>query len=265
MSIYLPKEKIDFSTWTTAAIKEYLGAAEELTSQEVAALTEDGRVGVQKLIFSFLKRKEKERRLKERLNKMAFKQEELHKKGYVHVAGVDEAGRGPLAGPVVAAAVILDTPRDYCWQEINDSKMLSPKKREQLYRIIVSRAKALAVGTVDAKTIDRLNIHRASLEAMRLAVQNLWPRPHFVLCDGFLLPGLGYPQEAVRGGDSSCLSIAAASIVAKVTRDKLMRAYERDYPGYGFARNKGYPTLEHKKALRALGLSPIHRRSFRCL
>ncbi|NMB35081.1 MAG: ribonuclease HII [Firmicutes bacterium] len=265
MSIYPPKKEIDFSSWTTTAIKEYLNAGEGLSSQEVAALSKDGRVGVRKLILSFLKRQDKEKHLRERLNKMASKQEELHKKGYIYVAGVDEAGRGPLAGPVVAAAVILDTPRDYCWRDINDSKKLSPKKREQLYRIIVGRAKALAVGTVDVAMIDRLNIHRASLEAMRRAVQQLCPQPQFVLCDGFLLPDLEHPQEAVRGGDSSCLSIAAASIVAKVTRDRLMRAYEHDYPGYGFAQNKGYPTAEHKKALQVLGLSPIHRRSFRCL
>lgn len=264
MNTYFPKI-VDFSSWTVAAIAEYLKSTEKLTLEEVEALRKDRRKGVQKKVYSYLQRQKNDRCQKERLHKMSSRERLLHKRGYTFVAGVDEAGRGPLAGPVVAAAVILDKPRDYCWQEINDSKQLSPLKREQLYKVIASRAKALAVGTVDAAAIDRLNIHRASLEAMRLAVQQLCPQPQFVLCDGFLLPGLEHPQEAVRGGDSSCLCIAAASIVAKVTRDRLMRAYERDYPGYGFAQNKGYPTAEHKKALRFLGLSPIHRRSFRCL
>lgn len=264
MTVYFPKE-VDFTSWTTAAIKEYLNMAEKLTPKEVKALRKDRRGSVQKLIYSFLQRQEREERQKERLHKMSSKEKLLHKKGYTRVAGVDEAGRGPLAGPVVAAAVMLDAPRDPCWQEINDSKQLSPLKREQLYQVIVGRAKALAIGVVNAALIDRLNIHQASLEAMRLAVRQLWPQPQFVLCDGFLIPGLEYPQEAVRGGDSLCLSIAAASIIAKVTRDKLMRTYEQVYPGYGFAQNKGYPTPEHKKALQILGLSPIHRRTFKCL
>lgn len=264
MTIYFPGE-IDFSAWTTAAIKEYLNSTEKLTPQENLALHKDCRESVQKLLNSFLQRQEKEKHQRERLHKMFAKEELLRRKGYTFVAGVDEAGRGPLAGPVVAAAVILDTPRDPCWQEINDSKQLSPLKREQLYNVIVDRARALAVGVVSVVLIDRLNIHQASLEAMRLAVRQLWPQPQFVLSDGFLLPGLGYPQEAVRGGDSLCISIAAASILAKVTRDRLMRSYERVYPGYGFAQNKGYPTPGHKSALQALGLSPIHRRSFKCL
>ncbi len=260
-----PPSKVDFSTWTIAAIRDYLGSVGKLTLQENWALRNDHREGVRKLAYSFLRRQEKEKRQRIHFQKMFSKEKLLHQKGYTRVAGVDEAGRGPLAGPVVAAAVILDTPRASCWQEINDSKQLSPPKREQLYQVIVDRARALAIGVVSAALIDRLNIHRASLEAMRLAVQQLCPEPHFVLGDGFLIPGLDYLQEAVRGGDAQCLSIAAASIVAKVTRDRLMRSYERDYPGYGFAQNKGYPTIEHKNALQALGLSPIHRRTFKCL
>lgn len=263
MTIYFPKE-VDFSSWTVAAIKEYLILAEKLAPEEVKALHNDRRRSVQKLVYSFLQRQERINRKKERLRKMSSKEEFIQRKGYTCVAGVDEAGRGPLAGPVVAAAVMLDAPRDSCWQEINDSKQLSPLKREQLYQVIVCRAKALAIGVVNAALIDRMNIHQSSLEAMRLAVRGLWPQPQFVLCDGFLIPGLEFPQEAVRGGDSLCLSIAAASIVAKVTRDRLMRTYEQVYPGYGFAQNKGYPTAEHKKALQSLGLSPIHRRTFKC-
>jgi len=119
------------------------------------------------------------------------------------------------------------------------------------------------VGVVNAALIDQINIYRASLEAMSLAVRQLWPQPDYVLSDGFTLPGLDIPQEAVKHGDALCLSIAAASIVAKVTRDRIMESYDRDYPGYGFARHKGYPTFEHKAAINELGFSPIHRRTFK--
>lgn len=255
---------VDFSSLTTAAIKDFLNSAEKLTPEEIKALRNDRRGSVQKLIYSFLRQRERERQTKERLRRMASKEAFIQSKGYNFVAGVDEAGRGPLAGPVVAAAVILDAPWDSCWEGINDSKQLSPFKREKLYQVIICQAKAWAVGVVNAALIDRINIYRASLEAMKLAVLKLWPQPRFVLCDGFLIPGLELPQEAVQGGDSSCLSIAAASIVAKVTRDRLMQAYEKVYPGYGFAQNKGYPTPEHKRALQTLGLSPIHRRTFKC-
>jgi len=121
------------------------------------------------------------------------------------------------------------------------------------------------VGIVNAALIDRINIYRASLEAMKMAIRQLSPQPYYVLCDGFTVPGVSIPQRAVKGGDAACLSIAAASIVAKVTRDRIMEAYDKLYPEYGFARNKGYPTPEHKEAIRAVGLSPIHRRSFKCV
>lgn len=198
-----------------------------------------------------------------RLHKMMAKEEAIRKKGYSLVAGVDEAGRGPLAGPVVAAAVMLSPEKASLWWEIDDSKQLSSKKRAKLFEIITTHAQAFAVGAVNATLIDRINIYQASLEAMRLAVQQLWPQPQFLLVDGFTLPGLAIPQEAVKHGDALCLSIAAASIVAKVIRDRIMESYDRDYPGYGFARNKGYPTPEHKAAIKALGVSPIHRISFK--
>lgn len=255
---------IDYSCWTTAAIKNYLTSVDRLMPEEVTALCNDSRKSVQRLVFAYLRQRGCKHRAKEHLHKMAAKETLLRREGYTFVAGVDEAGRGPLAGPVVAAAVILGAAGSSCWEGINDSKQLSPAQRDQHYEVIIQQAKAWAVGIVDATTIDRLNIYRASLEAMRIAVTKLCPQPRFVLSDGFSIPGLVLPQEAVPGGDSTCLSIAAASIVAKVTRDRLMQSYEKDYPGYGFARHKGYPTPEHKKALQILGLTPIHRRTFKC-
>lgn len=264
MKTFNENPDIDFSSWTTAAIKNFLVTANKLKPQEVNALCKDNRGSVRKLIYSFLRQREREQQVKVRLHKMAAKEISLQNKGYIFVAGVDEAGRGPLAGPVVAGAVILGTAGHSCWEGINDSKQLSPVKRDEYYEVIVRQARAWAVGIVDVALIDRLNIYRASLEAMRQAVIKLRPQPQFVLSDGFSIPGLNYPQEPIPGGDSVCLSIAAASIVAKVTRDRLMQAYEKIYPGYGFARNKGYPTPEHKKALQILGPSPIHRRTFKC-
>jgi ribonuclease HII len=256
-------KKHNFSLWSVAEIKDYLDLQEELSPVELNTLKSDNRRSVQKLLSSFLQYREKELEEKKRLHRMILKEESIQKSGYTLVAGVDEAGRGPLAGPVVAAAVILEPEKDDFWWEVNDSKQLPPYKREKLYEIITASARAFAVGAVNAVLIDKINIYQASLEAMRLAVRQLWPQPYFLLSDGFTVPGLEIPQEAVKHGDASCLSIAAASIVAKVTRDRIMESYDRIYPGYGFARNKGYPTPEHREAIKALGLSPIHRRTFK--
>jgi ribonuclease HII len=176
------------------------------------------------------------------------------------VAGVDEAGRGPLAGPVVAAAVIL--PPDFDPAGIADSKKLSPAAREEAEARIRCEAIAVGVGVVEAEEIDRINILRATHRAMRLAVDALDPAPDCVLVDGLPVPGLHEDCEALVKGDGRCLSIAAASIVAKVFRDRLLCAYDRVYPPYGFARHKGYPAPEHLRALDLHGPCPIHRRSF---
>lgn len=253
----------NLSFWSMDKIKVYLERVEELPPGELHALKNDKRKGVQKLLSRYLRRREEALAAKKHLHTMMMMEEAVQKKGYGRIAGVDEAGRGPLAGPVVAAAVILQPGEGSLWEEINDSKQLSPAKREKLYRVITARAAAFAVGVVNAALIDQINIYRASLEAMSLAVRQLWPQPDYVLSDGFTLPGLDIPQEAVKHGDALCLSIAAASIVAKVTRDRIMESYDRDYPGYGFARHKGYPTFEHKAAINELGFSPIHRRSFK--
>ncbi len=195
---------------------------------------------------------------------MDWWQEEKHAwaEGYDCVAGIDEAGRGALAGPVVAACVIL--PRDVAPVGINDSKQLSPLRRNELYHAIIRVARAVGVGIVDADTIDSINILRATHEAMRLAVQNLPAdlRPDVVLIDGLPVKGFPLPQIALIKGDTRSASIAAASIIAKVTRDRLMIQADSQYPEYGFAAHKGYGVPAHIKALQTVGDCPLHRRSF---
>lgn len=181
--------------------------------------------------------------------------------GFVHVAGVDEVGRGCLAGPVVAAAVVLR--EDQYVPGVADSKVLSAEEREALLDPIIAASIAWAVSVVDAAEIDRVNIHRASLMAMRQAVMALIPLPGFVLVDGFRIPDLVIPQRNVIGGDRRSTAIAAASIVAKVTRDRMMATLHAEDPRYGFDRHKGYATREHLDAVGRFGYSAVHRRTFR--
>ena len=181
--------------------------------------------------------------------------------GYLRVAGIDEAGRGPLAGPVVAAAVVLRRPLRLAG--IDDSKRLTPEAREDLRAGIEARAEAIAWARIEHDEIDRINILQASFAAMLVALESLSEPPDFVLIDGPLAPkGLRCPHRAIVDGDALCASVAAASIVAKVERDRIMCAYDALYPGYGFARHKGYSTPEHLEALERLGPCPIHRRTF---
>ncbi|MGB9616170.1 MAG: ribonuclease HII [Desulfomonilaceae bacterium] len=187
-------------------------------------------------------------------------EEEARRLGYEHVAGVDEAGRGPLAGPVVAAAVILPT-EGLDFSEIRDSKLLSSAKRRRLSEEIMKKAVA-AVGVVEPEIIDRINILQAARQAMAVAIQQLTPLPDYVLIDGPLSLELAVAQRPIIGGDRLCMSIAAASIVAKVVRDDLMQRLHRLYPHYGFDRNKGYPTKQHRQALSTYGPTPAHRKSF---
>ena len=184
----------------------------------------------------------------------------LRAEGYTLICGVDEAGRGPLAGPVCAAACIL--PAGLVIEGLNDSKKLSEKRREALYAEITEKALAWAVCLVDEKVIDEINILQATYRAMRGAVEQLSLRPELCLVDGNRDPGLGLPTRTVVKGDATCASVAAASILAKVTRDRLMLEYDKTYPGYGFAVHKGYGTKAHYAAVAELGLCPIHRRSF---
>lgn len=181
--------------------------------------------------------------------------------GFSRIAGIDEAGRGPLAGPVVSAAVIL--PIHLHNPGISDSKKLTPKKRAYLYDMIYDLAVSIGIGIVDPPEIDRINILQAALLSMAMASENLNPQPDCLLIDGIFRISSTLPQEPIPKGDARSISIAAASIIAKVTRDRLMERYHQDYPQFGFSKHKGYPTKAHKAAIREFGCSPIHRQTFK--
>ena len=189
-----------------------------------------------------------------------FFEERARALGYGAIAGIDEAGRGPLAGPVVAAAVIL--PRAYELPGLNDSKKLSAARRERLFPLIRTQACAIGVGIVSAEEIDRINILQATLQAMSLAVRRLKVPADYLLVDGITPVPLPLPQQTLKQGDSRCAAIAAASIVAKVVRDRILIAYDERYPGYGLARHKGYGSAAHLAAVADLGPTPLHRKSF---
>ena len=183
------------------------------------------------------------------------------KKGFSQIAGIDEAGRGPLAGPVVSAAVML--PESFPDFGVTDSKKLTPKKRDYLFDKIYDHAVSVGTGTVGPLEIDRINILQAARLSMALAVKDLNVPPDYLLIDGTFSIASDLPQETIRKGDSLSISIAAASIVAKVTRDRMMAKYHQEHPQFGFSQHKGYPTKAHKAAIRAYGCCPIHRRSFK--
>jgi len=190
-----------------------------------------------------------------------FFERDAQARGMRYVAGIDEAGRGPLAGPVVAAAVVL--PSSFPVPDIADSKTLTPNKRSRLYDEIYRHAVTVGIGVVDAVEIDRINILQAALLAMVFSVENLRPSPGCLLIDGNKPIPTELPQQVIPKGDSRSISIAAASIVAKVTRDRLMTLYDEEYPQFGFRRHKGYPTRDHKAAIQKYGSCPIHRKTFR--
>ena len=221
---------------------------------------DDGRSGVIKLIEKYEKRYEAYLREMERLEEISAFEKELRSKGYRLIAGIDEVGRGPLAGPVITAAVIL--PENCRIEGINDSKKLSAAKREQLAEKIKAEAAAYAFGAASPEEIDDINILQATYRAMAKAIGALMPKPDFVLADAVTIPGIAVPQRGIIHGDARSISIGAASIIAKVERDAMMSAYDQVYPGYGFDRNKGYGSSEHIQALKEMGPCPIHRRSF---
>ena len=198
--------------------------------------------------------------LKSRTDLWAF-ENTARQEGFHFIAGIDEAGRGPLAGPVVSAAVILPATCDL--EGVGDSKRLTPRKRHALFGEIYSRAISVGVGVVGPTRIDEINILQASLQSMAMAVDCLDPRPDCLLIDGVFKIEKDLPQTPITKGDSRSASIAAASIIAKVTRDNMMAQYHRQYPRYGFAKHKGYPTKAHKAAIRKYGCTPLHRRSFK--
>ena len=189
-------------------------------------------------------------------------EEMLRDAGISPIAGVDEAGRGPCAGPLVIAAVVLDNPFADTWSEIRDSKAISEKKREVLFDVVMENAAAVSVIEVSPEEIDTRGVHAANLDGMRRAVNGLSIAPAYVLTDGYAIEGLAVPNLAVWKGDAVVTAISAASIIAKVTRDRIMREMDLLYPGYGFAGHKGYITAAHTAAIIELGVLPIHRKSF---
>ena len=205
-----------------------------------------------------MKQKIKQDKERTSLREMCVYEEEYGM--YQHICGIDEAGRGPLAGPVVAGAVILAKGTEILY--LNDSKKLSAKKREELYEEILKKAVSVGVGVVDPERIDEINILQATYEAMGEAVRNLKAEPDILLNDAVTIPDIEIRQVPIVKGDAKSVSIAAASIIAKVTRDRMMAEYEYAYPGYGFAKHKGYGTKEHTESIKRLGPCPIHRRTF---
>lgn len=231
-------------------------AAPEVSEEFLAACREDPRKAAARLV----RRYEKAQAEHARLLKMYAYEHEAWVRGHEIVAGVDEAGRGPLAGPVSVAAVIL--PHDLCLPKLNDSKKLSAKVREELFDEIQEKAIAVGTALIDAQTIDRVNIYQATINGMYEAIFSLQPEPQEVLIDAVPLENLPMASQSIIKGDAKSASIAAASIIAKVTRDRLMDEYDKIYPEYGFAQHKGYGTAQHIEALKKYGPCPIHRRSF---
>ncbi len=235
---------------------------EAITIKELQRFIEtyrsDERSGVQKLVAAAQKRQEKY--LAEIARTENLKKYEKEYDSFCYIAGIDEVGRGPLAGPVVAGAVIL--PKDCDILYINDSKKLSAAKREELYDEIMEKAVAAELGMIEPERIDEINILQATYEAMRQAVGKLNPQPDLLLNDAVTIPNLLMKQVPIIKGDAKSISIGAASIIAKVTRDRLMEEYDRIFPQYGFASNKGYGSAEHIAAIKKYGPTPIHRRSF---
>lgn len=247
-------------------VKEKLKKASQagLESDEFLCLKKqyelDKRIGVKKIIEMYEKEKKKQEDELKRLEKMKEFEYKYIEQGYQSICGIDEVGRGPLAGPVVAGAVIL--PKDCTILYINDSKKLSEKKRELLYEEIMEKAVSVGIGIVSPGRIDDINILQATYEAMRMAIEQLEVKPDILLNDAVHIPNVSIKQIGIIKGDAKSVSIAAASIVAKVTRDRMMVEYDKLYPGYGFARNKGYGSEEHIKALKEKGNCCIHRESF---
>lgn len=240
-------------------IKEELKAAEEaMLPSFIQTYETDERAGVKKLVGQAKSRMEKLEAEHERIK--ALRKYEKEYEAYGTICGIDEVGRGPLAGPVVAGAVIL--PKDCEILYINDSKKLSAAKREELYETIMEQAAAVGIGVVSPERIDEINILQATYEAMREAISKLCIVPDILLNDAVTIPGVAIRQVPIIKGDAKSISIGAASIVAKVTRDRMMTEYDAIFPQYGFASNKGYGSAEHIAALKAYGPSSIHRSSF---
>lgn len=244
------------------AIKQIKEQFQALTEEELPAFlaqyASDSRSGVIRLCEAATKRYERYQKEVERIEELCAYEKQYAE--YEYLCGIDEVGRGPLAGPVLAGAVIL--PKGCRILYINDSKQLSAAKREALYEKIMEQAVSVGIGIASPERIDEINILQATYEAMRQAIAKLTPQPGLLLNDAVTIPQVSIPQIPIIKGDAKSISIGAASIVAKVTRDRMMEEYDSQYPGYGFAKNKGYGSEGHIQALKTRGPSPIHRKSF---
>ena len=238
--------------------ERFQAACEDELPELIEAYKVDQRAGVCKLVESARKRLVALERERARIEQLRVYEEQYGECEYI--CGIDEVGRGPLAGPVVAGAVIL--PKGCRILYINDSKQLSEKKREELYQVIQEQALACAVGYATPERIDEINILQATYEAMRDAINKLAPQPDILLNDAVTIPGVNIRQVPIIKGDAKSITIGAASIIAKVTRDRLMTEYDKVFPEYDFAGNKGYGSAAHIEALKKFGPTPIHRRSF---
>ena len=244
---------------TIKEIKEELGKITELDSPLFKEFEKDSRSGVQKEIEKRKKAIQAEINENLRLEGMLAYEKELYAQGISLIAGVDEVGRGPLAGPVVAAAVIL--PKNCKIKGLNDSKKIPKKKHEEIFQAVKDKALAIGIGIMDNLVIDQVNIYEATKLAMKEAISQLHPQPEHLLIDAMKLD-MPISQTSIIKGDANSLSIAAASIIAKVTRDKIMSNYDQEFPGYDFTQNAGYGTARHLEGLEKQGVSPIHRTSF---
>ncbi len=244
---------------TIKEIKERLANIQQLDDPLLAELEQDSRSGVIQAIAKRKREIQKQIDEDERLERMLAYEKELYAQGIDFIAGVDEVGRGPLAGPVVAAAVIL--PKACKILGLNDSKKIPKSRHKEIYETVLQNAIAIGIGVKDNQVIDQVNIYEATKLAMMEAIGQLDPQPQHLLIDAMKLD-LPISQTSIIKGDANSLSIAAASIVAKVTRDQMMEEFDREYPGYDFAQNAGYGTVNHLAGLHQLGVTPIHRRSF---
>lgn len=242
-------------------IKEIIETLEvEKYMQYIELLRVDDRKSVQSLAIKLAKKLDNIRREEERLETINIFENEGYNKGYLYIGGIDEAGRGPLAGPVVASVVVFK--KDTKIEGVNDSKKLSEAKRDELFEVIKKEALDYGIGIVNNEEIDEFNILNATYMAMKKAINCLKQAPDYLLVDAATIPGIDIAQNPIVKGDSKSISIAAASILAKVTRDSIMYQYDRVYPEYGFKSHKGYGTKEHYEAIEKDGITPIHRKSF---
>jgi ribonuclease HII len=250
---------MDLQKLSIALIEEQLETIMEVNHPFILEIEKDERKGVQTLLSRWKKKKELEKQLNDKFSEMNQFERKYRAQGYKLIAGIDEVGRGPLAGPVAAAAVIL--PEDFYLPGIDDSKKLTEKKRIEFDHLIRSQAVAVSVAMIHAEEIDRINIYQATKKAMNSALVSLHTQPDFLLIDAMKLE-TPYASDSIIKGDAKSISIAAASIVAKVARDAFMKELGSRYPEYGFQQNMGYGTKEHLQAIQEFGITPYHRKSF---